>query len=298
MRPYRSMLFVPGHRTSWVEKAIRSGADSIVLDLEDSVPTDLKAEARGLVAGSIARAKQIAPNVGVLVRVNGLPTGETGADLEAVVVPGLDGVFAPKVEGPADVIRFETLLDWFERRNGAAGIELVIPTETARALSQVEAIAQASPRVGAVIGATAEHADVAREIGFEWTPGGLETIAHRSRVLLACRVAGVHALTGLWERMDDLDGLAAFCVQGRQLGFRGMVVIHPAHVPVVNAAFGPSDEDIAFYRGLVEAYEKAAAEGAGAVVYAGRHIDKAHLDKATEWLARAEEIRALGAGRD
>jgi citrate lyase subunit beta/citryl-CoA lyase len=292
------MLFLPGHRTTWVEKAIRSGADSIVLDLEDAVPADLKAEARGLVADSIRRAKQIAPNVGILVRVNGLATGETGADLEAVMVPGLDGVFAPKIEQPVDAIRFETLIDWFERRNGASGVEIVIPMETAKAISQVEAIATASPRIGAVIGSTAEHADVAREIGFEWTPGGLETLAHRSRVLLACRVAGVHAMTGLWERIDDLDGLTAFCEQGRQLGFRGMVVIHPSHVPVVNAAFGPSDEDVAFYQGLVEAYEKAAAEGAGAVVYRGRHIDKAHLDKAVEWLARADEIRALGAGRD
>lgn len=298
MRPYRSMLFLPGHRTSWVEKAIRSGADSIVLDLEDSVPEDLKADTRALVAESIGRAKEIAPNVGVLVRVNGLATGETGADLEAVVRAGLDGIFAPKVEDPVDVVRFETLLDWFERRNGATGIEMVIPMETARALSQVEAIASAGPRVGAVIGSTAEHADVAREIGFEWTPGGLETIAHRQRVLLACRVAGVHAMTGLWERVADLDGLKAFCDQGRQIGFRGMVVIHPSHVPVVNTAFGPSEEDIDFYRGLVEAYEKAAAEGAGAVVYRGRHIDKAHLDKATEWLARAEEITALGAGKD
>ncbi|HEY7104273.1 MAG TPA: CoA ester lyase [Mycobacteriales bacterium] len=298
MRPYRSMLFLPGHRTSWVEKAIRSGADSIVLDLEDAVPTDLKAEARGLVADSIRRAKQIAPNVGVLVRVNGLATGETGADLEAVMVPGLDGVFAPKIEDPVDAIRFETLVDWFERRNGASGVELVIPMETAKAISQVESIATASPRIGAVIGSTAEHADVAREIGFEWTQGGLETLAHRSRVLLACRVAGVHAMTGLWERIDDLDGLKAFCDQGRQIGFRGMVVIHPSHVAVVNAAFGPSDEDVTFYQGLVEAYEKAAAEGAGAVVYRGRHIDKAHLDKAVEWLARADEIRALGAGRD
>jgi citrate lyase subunit beta / citryl-CoA lyase len=298
MRPYRSMLFLPGHRTTWVEKAIRAGADSIVLDLEDAVPAGLKVEARGLVAGSVRRAKELAPNVGVLVRVNGLATGETGADLEAVVVPGLDGVFAPKVEDPLDAIRFDTLLDWFERRNGVRGVELAVPMETAKALSQVETIATATPRIGCVIGATAEHADVAREIGFEWTPGGLETLAHRSRVLLACRVAGVHAMTGLWERVDDIDGLRAFCDQGRQIGFGGQIAIHPSHVPVINAAFGPSDEDIAFHRGLVEAYEKAAAEGAGAVVYAGRHIDKAHQDKAVQWLARAGEIRALGTGAD
>jgi citrate lyase subunit beta/citryl-CoA lyase len=293
MRPYRSMLFLPGHRPSWVEKAIRSGADSIVLDLEDSVPAELKEQARGLVAESIGRARSLAPGLGILVRVNALPTGLTGADLEATVVPGLDGVFAPKVESATDAIRFDTLVDWFERRNGTSGVELVIPIETAKALSQVESIATATPRVGAVLGSTAEHADVAREIGFEWTPNGLETLAHRSRVLLACRVAGVHAMTGLWERMDDLDGLRAFCDQGRQIGFRGQIVIHPAHVPIVNAAFGPSEADIAFYRGLIQAYEKAAADGAGAVVYEGRHIDKAHVDKATEWLERAEEILAF-----
>ena len=298
MRPYRSMLFVPGHRTTWVEKAIRSGADCIVLDLEDSVPSELKEEARGLVAASIARAKELAPTVGVMVRVNALATGLTGADMEATVVPGLDCVFAPKVESALDVLRFDTLVEWFEHRNGVSGVEIVVPMETARAVAHVEEIAAASPRVGAVLGSTAEHADVAREIGFEWTPQGLETLAHRSRVLLACRVAGVHAMTGLWERVHDLEGLRAFCDQGRQIGFRGQVVIHPSHVPVVNQAYGPSEEDIAFYRGLVEAYEKAAAGGAGAVVYEGRHIDKAHLDKAQQWLTRAEEVLALDAGKE
>lgn len=298
MRPYRSMLFLPGHRPSWVEKAIRSGADSIVLDLEDSVPRAQKEETRQIVVESIQRARELAPGIGVLVRINALDTGLTGADLEATLIPGVDAIFAPKVETTTDAIRFDTLVDWFERRNGASGVELVFPIETAKALSQVETIATATPRVGAVIGATAEHADVAREIGFEWTPGGLETIAHRSRVLLACRVAKVHALTGLWERVYDLDGLKAFCDQGRQLGFRGQVVIHPSHVPVVNAAYGPSEEDLAFYRCLVDAYEKAAAEGAGAVIYEGRHIDKAHLDKAVQWLERAEQVQAFDAGRE
>lgn len=299
MRPYRSMLFLPGHKPSWVEKALRSGADSIVLDLEDSVPEGEKEGAREVVAESIARAKEVAPEVGVLVRVNGLPTGLTGHDLEAVMVPGLDGVFAPKIESAEDTVRFDTLVDWFERRNGVSGVRLAIPMETALALSNVEAIAAATPRVGIILGSTAEHADVAREIGFEWTKEGLETLAHRSRVLLACRVAGVHAMTGLWERMADLDGLRAFCIQGRQIGYRGQIAIHPSHVPVINEVFGPAAEDVDFYRGLVAAYEQAAAEGSGAVVYRGRHIDKAHVDKATEWLARAEDILAFDArGKD
>jgi citrate lyase subunit beta / citryl-CoA lyase len=298
MRPYRSMLFLPGHRPSWIEKAIRSGADSVVLDLEDAVPDDLKAATRKTVANSIARARELRPGLGILVRVNGLATGLTGADLEVVMVPGLDAVFAPKVSDPVDAIRFDTLVDWFERRNGVSGVELVIPMETAAAVSQVESIARATPRVGAIVGSTAEHADVAREIGFEWTPGGLETLTHRSRVLLACRVADVHPMTGLWERINDLKGLRAFCDQGRQIGFRGQIAIHPSHVPVINEAFGPSSQDIAFYSGLVAAYEKAAADGTGAVVYQGRHIDKAHRDKAVEWLARADDIAEFGGGDD
>jgi citrate lyase subunit beta / citryl-CoA lyase len=291
------MLFLPAHRPSWVEKAIRSGADSIVLDLEDSVPLDQKAQARKTVVESIAHAKRIAPDVGVLVRVNALATGLTGADLEETVVPGLDGVFAPKIQSATDALRFDTLIDWFERRNGAGPIEMVVPVETASALSRVEEIASSAPRIGAVIGSTAEHADVAREIGFEWTPGGLETIAHRSRTLLACRVAGVHAMTGLWERVHDLDGFRSFCVQGRQLGYRGIVVIHPSHSAVANEEFGPKTEDIDFYRGLMETYEKAAAEGAGAVMYRERHIDKAHYDKAVLWLAQAEKVLALDEGK-
>lgn len=295
MRPYRSMLFVPGHRTDWVDKAVASGADAITLDLEDSVPEELKPQAREQVAASIRRLHDEKVNVGVLVRVNGLSTGQTGFDLEAVVGPGLGAVFAPKVESALDAQRFETLVDYFEARNGASGVELVVPMETAKALIHTEEIAASTPRIGCVLGSTAEHADVAREVGYEWTPEGLETLAMRSRVLLACRAAGVHAMTGLWERIKDLDGLRAFAQQGRQLGFRGQIAIHPSHVAVINEVYGPDPIQREFFEGLVDAYNTAAAQGAGAVVYRGSHIDKAHLDKAQEWLARADELESMNA---
>lgn len=295
MRPYRSMLFVPGHRTDWVDKAVASGADAITLDLEDSVPGELKAQAREQVAASIRRLHDEKVNVGVLVRVNGLSTGQTGFDLEAVVGPGLDAVFAPKVESALDAQRFETLIDYFEARNGAEGVELVVPMETAKALIHTEEIAASTPRMGCVLGSTAEHADVAREVGYEWTPEGLETLAMRSRVLLACRAADVHAMTGLWERIKDLDGLRTFAQQGRQLGFRGQIAIHPSHVAVINEVYGPDPVQREFFEGLVDAYNAAAAQGAGAVVYRGSHIDKAHLDKAQEWLARADELDGMNA---
>jgi len=289
MHPYRSLLFVPGHKPGWADKAVKASADAIVLDLEDSVPDAEKAAARRQVRDSIERLRGTGTGAGagLLVRVNGLATRLTGADLEEVVVPGLDGIFAPKIEQAADVLRYDALLDHFETRNGVAGLRYVVPVETVPAIQNCRAIAQASPRVGAMIGPTAEHADIAREVGFEWTPEGLETLYLRSRVLLACRETGIHPLTALWERLDDLDGLREFAVRGRRLGFRGMIAIHPSHVPVINDVFTPAASEIAFYEGLVAAYEEAAREGSGALRYRGLHIDKAHYDKAVLWLRHA-----------
>lgn len=285
MKPYRSILFVPAHKPAWAEKALAAGPDAIVLDLEDSVPDELKAAARARAADAVTRLRALDPSVGLLVRVNGLATRLTGADLEAVVVPGLSGVFAPKIEQATDVLRYDALLDHFELRNGVTGLEYIVPVETVRAIHNCRDVAAASPRVAAMIGPTAEHADIAREVGFEWSPGGEETLYLRSRVLLACREAGLHALTGLWERLDDLDGLRTFARRGRALGFRGMVAIHPAHVPVLNEVFSATPEEATFYSGLVRAYERAAADGSGAVRYRGLHIDRAHYDKAVQWLA-------------
>jgi len=287
MRGYRSMLFVPGHKPDWAPKALKAGPDAIVLDLEDSVPDGGKEAAREQVRQTIGALRAADQAIGIFVRVNGLATRLTGADLEAVVVPGLTGVFAPKISGPTDVLQLDALVDHFEIRNGVAGLRYIIPVETVPAIHHCREIAAASARVGALIGPTAEHADIAREVGFEWTPGGLETLYLRSRVLLACREAGVHPLTALWERVDDLDGLREFARQGRGLGFRGMIAIHPSHVPVINEVFGPSAADIEFYRGLAAAYEEAVRAGSGAARYRGLHIDKAHYDKAVQWLAQA-----------
>jgi citrate lyase subunit beta / citryl-CoA lyase len=290
MQAYRSILFVPGHRPSWVDKAIDAGADCVVLDLEDSVPEAEKANARAIVADSIRRIRVTNDEVGLFVRVNPLATKLTGGDLEEVVVPGLNGIFAPKIEQATDVLQYDALLDHFEARNGVEGLEYIVPVETVQAIQNCREVALASPRVGAMIGPSAEHADIARAVGYEWTPEGLETLYLRSRVLLACREAGIHALTGLWEDLENLEGLRDFATRGRQLGFRGMIAIHPKHVETVNDVFSPSDEDIAFYGGMVEAYEAAAANGTGALRYRGLHIDKAHYDKAVEWLDRAAQL--------
>jgi citrate lyase subunit beta/citryl-CoA lyase len=214
------------------------------------------------------------------------------------VTPGLTGVFTPKVDSDHDIIRYDALIDHFERRNGVSGLQYIVPVETVAGIQNCRQIATGSPRVGAMVGPSAEHADIARAVGYIWSPGGLETLYLRSRILLACREANIHPLTALWEDLDNLDGLRAFADQGRQLGFRGMIAIHPSHVPLINQAFSPSDSDLKFYEGLIAAYQSAAAKGEGALRYQGLHIDKAHYDKAVDWLAQAREQLDLNRSAD
>lgn len=291
MHPYRSILFVPAHKPAWAEKALASGADCVVLDLEDSVPAELKEASRATVRETLPRLRDQRPEVGLFVRPNAITTGMAGADLEAVVCPELDGLFTPKIRDAADVLRWETLIDWFEVRNGADGLEMIVPVEMVDAIMNAPEIASASPRVGAMIGPTSEHADIARAVGYRQSREGTETLYLRSRILLACRQAGIHPLTGLWEDLADLDGLRAFADYGLQLGFRGQVLIHPSHVPVVHEVFTPSDEEVAYYTELVETVEKAVADGHGAVRFRGQHVDLAHADKARDWLAHARLVR-------
>lgn len=294
MHPYRSVLFVPGHKPEWADKAVAAGADCLVLDLEDSVPVDEKPAARKVVRESLDRLRERHPDLGLFVRPNALATRMAGADLEAVVCPALTGLFTPKVNEATDVIRWETLIDWFEARNGASGLEMIVPVEMVDAITNCFEIAAASPRVGAMIGPTSQHADIARAVGYRWSPEGTETLYLRSRILLACRQNGLHPLTALWEDLDDLDGLRRFADYGLQLGFRGQIVIHPSHVPVVNDVFTPTDEEVAYHEELVEAVEKAVAAGDGAVRFRGQHIDLAHADQAREWLAHARRVRGEG----
>lgn len=287
MRPMRSILFVPGHRESWPAKAVAQGADGVILDLEDAVPVALKREARAAVARSIRALASGSRRVGVYVRVNALETGTTADDLAEVAIPGLDGVVLPKVYGERDVIACDDLLSQAERRHGlAAGtMEIIVSLETAQAYASCERLLAASPRVATLFAATARDGDVARSIGFQFTPLGLETLYLRSRAVLAVRASGRRfPIAGVWQDLNDPDGARRFAEQNRQLGFTGQVLIHPSQIPVVNEVFTPSAQDVAFYQGMIQAFEAAEAAGAAAVLYEGQHIDYAHVKTAREVL--------------
>ena len=293
MNPYRSMLFVPGHKSSWAEKAVAAGADALILDLEDSVPAADKAEARRTVRETIGRLGSQGVRAEVWVRPNSFDSGLFGADVEEVLVPGLAGLFLPKVFTAEEIVRIDAVVSHVEQREGhqAGSIGLIVSFETAVSMARCEDIAMASPRVSTLLGATGPNADVGRELGFDFTPEGLESLYLRSRIIVAARAAGLHhPITGVWQDLADLDGFRKFAQDNRRLGYRGIVLIHPSHVAIANDVFTPSAETIDFYRRMIEAFRKAEAQGSAAVDFEGQHIDLAHAKTAEGVIRLAEAI--------
>jgi citrate lyase subunit beta/citryl-CoA lyase len=299
MKPYRSMLFVPGHKPSWAQKALAAGADAVILDLEDSVPPALKSEARQAVRDSIERLRVDNVLADVWVRPNSLDSGLFGADVEQVVRAGLSGILLPKVFSVTDIVRIDAVVSHLEQREGLepGSVGLLVSFETAAAIACCEQIAVASPRVASVLGVTGPAADIARELGFEFTPEGQETLYVRSRILLAARAAGLdHPVCGVWQDIADLAGMRQFAEDNRRLGYKGIVLIHPSHVAVANDVFTPSSETVQYYRRMIDEFRRAEADGSAAVDFEGRHVDLAHIKTAEGIINLAESIAAAAAG--
>jgi len=293
MQPLRSLLFVPGNKPTWMEKALHYGADALILDLEDSVSDSDKRSARAYVRQALEHLHDRGSLL--TVRINALDTGLAGDDLEAILCPGLSAIVAPKVETPQDVLVLDTLLTQGERRAGMAPGEVeIFPTlETAKGIYHAYHIASSSTRVPTLCGTAGQGGDTARSLGYIWSKTGSETLYIRSKVLLDARAAGVtYPLMASWFNIPDLEGLRADARLNRQLGYSGQVVIHPTHVPVVNEVFTPTSEEIAHYQGLLAAMEEAARQGTAAVTYHGTMVDIAMVKTAQQMLALARTINA------
>lgn len=295
MKPFRSLLFVPGHKPDWVDKAVAAEPDAIILDLEDAVPVAEKERARDTVRESIQRLAAADSKLGVVVRINALSTGQAGDDIAATAVPGLDAYFIPKLKTVEDVIRLDALTNHYEHSNGtpANSINFILASETAEAVVNCEENARA-PRVAAIVGGGARGADQARALGFRWTGTGLESIYIRSKVVVACRAAGTtQPLCSIWQDIQDIDGMRAWSNQNRDLGFRGQVLIHPSHVAIANDIYSPSEAEIEFAREMVVAFEEAEARGDAAINFRGQHVDYAHVETSRELLALSAQFEAV-----
>ena len=291
-KPIRSALFVPGNREDRIQKAPRFGADALILDLEDAVALPDKPKARATVrkmVEELGRAGQT-----IFVRVNDFETELTWADLDAIICRELYCVMLPKVTGPKDVERADTIIEFLERKNAIeSGTVLINPVlETAQGMRQAYEVAMASPRVAHLGGITGKDGDIARAIGFQWTPEGHEAFYFISKVLLDSRAAGIpYPIGGRgWWDIHDLDGLRTEAVRTKNFGYTGMLLIHPSHVPIVNEVFTPKKEEIAHWKELIAAVEECEREGRSVVTFNGMMVDTAHVKVAREMLKWASEL--------
>ena len=289
LKLYRSMMFVPGNRPEWIEKAPKYGPDALMIDLEDAVPVTEKVQARAMVRAGIEGLRE--RNIGVFVRLNGVDTGLTGEDVEAIVTPGLDGVAVPKLETVEEVLKVDAWLELFEAKAGMpiGSVELIALPETARGIMDAYKLATACKRVGNIVGSVgARSGDITRAVGYKWTREGLESLYMASHVLMAARAAGIEYPLGVGSlEVGDLELVRAQIQRCREVGYRGCMVIHPSAIPIANEIFAPSTEEIEWNKGVIAAMYEAEKIGKAAVTYDGMMIDYAHVRNAQELLNQA-----------
>ena len=275
----RSLLFVPGDRPDRMEKALKSGADALILDLEDSVAATAKPEARRAVAAFLAANE----SARLWVRINPLDSDEADKDLQALLPAHPDGIVLPKAEGGASVAELARRLA--QRGNVTARI-LAIGTETPAAIfglgtyggqKRLTGLTWGAEDLPAAIGAATSR----EEDGSFTTPYEIA----RALCLFGAAAAGVAPIETVYPAFRDLDGLAAFAGRARRDGFTGMMAIHPDQVAVINRAFTPSEAELSHARAVVAAF--AANPEAGALSLDGRMIDRPHLVQAQRLLAAA-----------
>jgi len=287
MRLLRTMLFTPGNNMRMIYKAGTLEADAVILDLEDAVPLAEKETARIFIKDSIEQVA--AGGVQVFVRTNAFTTGLAEEDLNWTVQAGLDGIVLPKAESKDDVLETEKLVTALEKEKELepGGLVIVPILETARGVVNAYQIATASRRVVAVaFGAV----DFTREMGIHLSREGAELFYARSHIAVTARAAEVQAIDTPWIDVADREGLVRDSERGRQLGFRGKLLIHPNQIETVNQVFSPSEDEIEYARKVVKAFKEAEAEGVGAISLEGKMIDIANFRQAQELIAWAEAI--------
>jgi citrate lyase subunit beta/citryl-CoA lyase len=285
LRPRRSVLYMPGANARALEKAETLPADALILDLEDAVAPDAKAEARDRVCEA-ASSGRYGPRE-VAIRVNSAGTPWHDDDLRAAAAAGPAAVLVPKVDLASTVHAIEKAL---EAGGAPERTAIWAMLETPVAMLHAEEICAASDRLTVLVMGTN---DLAKELAAEHVPGRVPLLAGLGLCLLAARATGKVILDGVYNDIKDDEGFEAECRQGRQMGFDGKTLIHPSQLEPCNRVFAPAPADVERSQRIIEAFEQAEAEGRGVVTVDGRMIENLHVEQARRTLALATAIEAL-----
>ena len=285
--PFRSLLFAPGNHPRRVEKALGLSADVVILDLEDAVAIAEKVATRSVVVDALQSERT---GLGY-VRVNAYDTDFCFGDLLVVVAEGVDGIVLPKVETPAQLQSVDWVVGQLEREKGLpeGGIDIIPIIETGKGVASVHDIASTSTRIKRLsFGA----GDYTKDMAMRWTRHESELAHARAEIAVASRAAGLEApLDTVWIHIKETEG----CIKSAELvcdmGFQGKLCIHPDQVDPVNAVFTPSDEDVAFAKKVVKAFEEAEAQGLASIQVDGYFVDYPIVDQAQRTLDLSDKIR-------
>lgn len=280
--PMRSALYLPASNLRAIEKARTLPCDVVILDLEDAVAPDAKQVARDQLAGAL-RGSFAAPTV--VIRVNGFDTEWGAADLDAAIAVQPDAILVPKVDSGAALLPYE------DRMGPGSGIALWAMVETARSVFRLEDIASAAER-GFLSCLVLGTNDLAKESGAQPGLDRLPFQALFGLAVMAARANGIAILDGVFNALEDPEGLAAQCRQAVEFGFDGKTLIHPRQIDVCNAAFTPDAEGVEIARRIIAAFDAPENAGKGAIRLDGKMVERLHLIQARRTLAMASIDRS------
>jgi len=279
--PYRSVLYIPGSKERALEKARELPTDAIIFDLEDAVAPDAKAEARETLVAALRQGGY--GKRARIVRINALTTEWGLEDARALCEAGPDAILLPKVNTPSDIDNLSEVI----------GPDLPVWTMMETPVSVFNAREIAAHRQ--VTGLVAGTNDLTKDLGCRVRADRLPLMAALQMVVMAARAARIVAVDGVYNRFRDGDGLKAECEQGRDLGFDGKTLIHPAQIEISNTAFAPTSSEIDLAERQIAAYEESRASGQGIAVVDGQIVENLHIVAAQRVLDRAQAIRDMAA---
>ena len=263
-------------------------ADALIFDLEDAVAPDAKDEARRLVCEAVAQGGYAEREI--IIRVNGLTTPWGRDDIMRAADSGAHALLLPKVEGAGYIREALSLMDV---AGAPQSMAVWCMMETPLGILHAERIASASPRIGALVMGTS---DLTKDLGARHTPDRIAMSTSLGICVLAARAFGISILDGVFLDLRDESGFEAACIQGRDMGFDGKTIIHPRQIEPANNVFGPTAEDVAWARRIIDAHTEGSAKGQGVVVVDGKLIENLHVAEARRTLALASAIEQTTAG--
>ena len=286
----RSMLFVPGHKQRYLESAAKGPADAVILDLEDAVPTNQRELARQTISSCLGNG--IFAQKQVFVRVNPRESGLLLEDLNAMARKEVDGFVYPKAYRGKDIEAFDAQLDLIETGLGLPRGHFVIAPliETTSAVLHAFEIATASPRVVAL---TFGCEDFNTDLQGLDSPTGTALLVPRAMIAMACRAAGVEPIDTVYVQLNNMDGLERSVKMARELGFSGMLIVHPKQIPIAHKHYTPSSKQINHAREVVKKCDFARSKGNGVAFIGDEFIGPPFEERARILLKRAQTIDDL-----